>query len=177
MGELLGVQITFDEAHELRKNVYQNLFSGADTRIRPPETLPEETESMEYLLFSGSKNRQAPDSSSYFEESIFVGGLVRQASDGGWKLIVTRNRMRRTETLDENRFRTILRIICGPDDVIEASRTVKITHSLAVDPAKGLIDEISEPKYRRVGFTIPITSDDCSNLSATLQEHSRLSTT
>ena len=83
-------------------------------------------------------------------------------------------RMRRTETLDEYNFRTWFRIICGPSDIVEASRTVKITQSISPDILAQLpryeSESESQEDYRRVGFTVPISTQDCERLVTLFQD-------
>ena len=78
MSELRGVQINFEQAHEIRKQMFGSFFPQVTTHVKPPQEFPNENDSLQYRMFGGTKTRLDPNIQSVFDESVFLGGIIRQ---------------------------------------------------------------------------------------------------
>lgn len=166
-----------NDANQLRSTLVQEMFVPFNAKLTNFEVQStDENLRVAYGSSFKAKTMALPNVDFITEQSTFIGAHLRQFEDGRWHLNIARNRMQRVdEGLSEQRIRTLFRIVCWGDELVEAKRTVKFVKVTPWILAMG--KEISDsnlaakPYYKRVGSTSPIQPEDCSDLIQQITRH------
>lgn len=177
--DFMESQISIQHADDLRRTIVNEAFSQNPTRINHMDLTRDEQDQLilSFSAFVGTKTKSAPTVDSIMDRSIFLGTHYRQFPEDRWHLTITRNRMQRVdEGMSEARVRSVFKIVCWGDQVMEAKRTVKFVKATPLVIALGARmteNTISAPPYyKRVGFTAPLTPEHCEEIAETITRHS-----
>ena len=175
----MDVAISMEDANGLRSALVSEMFAPFNARVTSLEatTHEDDTISLQYGAFFRAMTRSIPNADFVNEPSTFIGAHLQQFADNRWHLNIARNRMQKVDNgMSEQRIRTLFKIICSGDEIVEAHRTVKFVKIMPSILATGR--ELTEkgltakPYYKRVGFTSPMSPEDCESMANVITRHS-----
>jgi hypothetical protein len=170
--------INMDDALALRNSVVDNLLlspQGMITSLGLTDNGWGTYMHYKGLYNAGTRPINSPD--FIHESKLHLAAILHQSSQNHWRLTLQHNRAQRVDGgLSERKMRTLFRVICWGDEVVEASRTVQFAKATPVVLALGKAmseKTLAAPRfYKRVSFTAPLSPEECPSVTNLIAKHS-----
>lgn len=169
--------IGMDEANMLREIVAERLLIPFGPYVKRKEFGAEAPNGETYPHFTASRGVQSQFKSEYdlTEACVYIGAHVRQHVDNRWHLTITENQTGLIDGVTGQRVCNIFKIICWDDQVMEATRKVKIARAIPALIASDnpLTEDMfdAEDQHQRIYYTKPMLPKDCAEIAEDITKH------